>query len=38
VDPKSLNHLEENLLKEIFARIGTFQKMIHFDFLGAAGL
>jgi PAS domain S-box-containing protein len=38
VDPKSLNHLEESLLKEVFTQISTFHKKIHLDFLGSAGL
>ncbi|HSL85120.1 MAG TPA: DUF294 nucleotidyltransferase-like domain-containing protein [Thermoanaerobaculia bacterium] len=38
VDPRSLNRLEEALLKQVFALIGTFQKKIQYDFLGAAGI
>jgi PAS domain S-box-containing protein len=38
VDPRSLNHLEEGLLKQVFSLLGTFQKKIQYDFLGGAGL
>jgi CBS domain-containing protein len=38
VDPRSLNHLEEGLLKQVLSLLGTFQKKIQSDFLGGAGL
>lgn len=38
IDPRGLNHLEEALLKQVFAVIGTFQKTVQYDFLGAAGI
>jgi CBS domain-containing protein len=38
VDPRSLNHLEEGLLKQVLSLLGTFQKKIQYDYLGGAGL
>jgi CBS domain-containing protein len=36
IEPRALTHIEESLLKQAFAQIGTIQKKVSFDFLGTA--
>ena len=36
IEPRALTHIEESLLKQAFALIGTIQKKVSFDFLGTA--
>jgi signal-transduction protein with cAMP-binding, CBS, and nucleotidyltransferase domain/predicted metal-dependent phosphoesterase TrpH/PAS domain-containing protein len=36
IEPRGLTHIDESLLKQAFAQIGTIQKKVSFDFLGTA--